>query len=63
MQSPLVHLRRAGGRTRYVENFARACFGEEKLRATGEDGDRALEIILAAYEASADHEVVRLPLV
>ena len=52
-----------GARTRYVENFARACFGDEELRATGEDGYRALEIILAAYQAGADHEVVRLPLV
>jgi len=52
-----------GARTRYVENFARACFGEEGLRATGEDGYRALEIILAAYQAGADHEVIRLPLV
>ena len=52
-----------GARTCYVENFARACFGEEELRATGEDGYRALETILAAYQAGADHEVVRLPLV
>lgn len=49
-------------RTRYVEHFARACFGEEPLRATGEDGYRALEIILAAYQAGASQQVVRLPL-
>jgi len=52
-----------GGRTRYVENFAAACFEQEELRATGGDGYRALEIILAAYQAAASHEVVRLPLV
>ncbi len=52
-----------GARTRYVENFARACFGEDQLRASGEDGYRALEIILAAYQAGESQQVVRLPLV
>ncbi|MCK4299352.1 MAG: Gfo/Idh/MocA family oxidoreductase, partial [Planctomycetes bacterium] len=51
-----------GARTRYVENFARACFGEVQLRASGEDGYRALEIILAAYQAGGSQQVVRLPL-
>ncbi len=52
-----------GPRTRYVENFARACFGEEELRATGGDGYRALEIILAAYQAGAEQQPVALPLI
>jgi predicted dehydrogenase len=47
-------------RTRYVEHFARACFGEEELRATGRDGYRALEVILAAYQAGASHRVITL---
>jgi len=47
-------------RTRYVEHFARACFGEEELRATGRDGYRALEVILAAYQAGASQQVITL---
>jgi predicted dehydrogenase len=47
-------------RTRYVEHFARASFGEEELRVTGRDGYRALEVILAAYQAGADQEVITL---
>jgi len=45
-----------------VRNFAAAIRGEEPISATGEDGLRALEVAVAAYESSAAGRPVRLPI-
>ncbi|MHC4713472.1 MAG: Gfo/Idh/MocA family oxidoreductase [Planctomycetota bacterium] len=45
-----------------VANFAAAIRGEEPIAATGQDGLKALEIALAAYQSGASNRPVSLPL-
>ena len=57
-----VPLRKTNPRRRYVEETARAILADEKPPISGEDGLKALEIILAAYKAGRLHKPISLPL-
>lgn len=50
------------GFTRLWEDYARGMTEGAPTRVTGEDGKRAVEIILAAYQANRNGQTVRLPL-
>lgn len=48
------------GHTRQIANFTAAILGSEPLLVDGEEGRKALQIILGAYRSSAENRPVRL---
>lgn len=48
------------GHTRQVANFTAAILGRESLLVDGEEGRKALQIILGAYRSSAENRPVKL---
>ena len=54
--------RRYNYMTRFVEEFADAILSGRKPPVTGEDGRKALEIVVAAYKSRVEKKPVKLPL-
>ncbi len=50
------------GHTPLYANVVAAIEGKERLLVTGEEGKKALELVLAIYKSAAEHRPVKLPL-
>lgn len=59
-QIPADDLRSAG--VRFIEDFAESILTDTEPPVTGEDGRKALELVVAAYTAGNEGETVTLPL-
>ncbi|MFW5891484.1 MAG: Gfo/Idh/MocA family oxidoreductase, partial [bacterium] len=51
-----------GSITTFVEKFARAIKKNEESPITGEDGRKALEVVLGIYRSCDEGQIINLPL-